>query len=214
VEFLDCGGHAVSEPPGHVVRKGDGSTVAVADPPLVLTLEGEEVREAYVQVITVDGRERVVTGIDLLSPANKAAKSTGRSKYRAKQQKVLKGSAHLLEIDLLRHGQHTLLAPADALLQQAQFDYLVSLSRAGSRDRCEAWPITLRQRLPKIFVPLLDDDPGVVLNLQEVFERCYDEVGFARRIDYRRKPAPPLSRIDDEWAKELLRQYGIKGEET
>lgn len=39
--------------------------------------------------------------------------------------------------------------------------------------------------LPRIRVPLADSEPDIVLDLQAVFERCYDEGAYTRRVDYR-----------------------------
>jgi hypothetical protein len=51
----------------------------------------------------------------------------------------------------------------------------------------------------------------VVLELQPVFDRCYDEGPYARRVDYRREPPVPLTRADAEWADQLLRERGLRG---
>jgi hypothetical protein len=77
-------------------------------------------------------RGRVITVVELLSPSNKAAGSSGRQKYVTKQNEVLAGPTHLLEIDLLRQGQHTVVAPRESLVRRMPFDYLVSLSRGGA----------------------------------------------------------------------------------
>ena len=53
--------------------------------------------------------------------------------------------------------------------------------------------------------PLAGGDPDVVLNLQAVFNRCYDEGAYVRRIDYRRDPVPPLQAEDAAWADGVLR---------
>lgn len=57
--------------------------------------------------------------------------------------------------------------------------------------------MTLRQRLPRVRVPLAHGDPDVVLDLQAVFGRCYDEGAYARRLDYRGEPSTPLSKEYD-----------------
>jgi hypothetical protein len=50
----------------------------------------------------------------------------------------------------------------------------------------------------------------VVLDLQAVFDRCYEEGAYARRLDYRREPVPPLSYNEVTWADTLLRQRGLR----
>jgi hypothetical protein len=84
-------------------------------------------------------------------------------------------------------------------------------SRGGNKgERYEVWGIPLRQRLPRIRVPLLGNDPDVVLDLQAVFDRCYDEGAYTRRLDYHREPVPPLAHNEVAWADTLLRQRGLR----
>lgn len=193
------------------VAVAEEAAVAVAsDPPWVLTVDLTEVREVFIEILPVGDEERVVTVIEVLSPANKTAYSEGRETYLTKQQEVLASETHLLEIDLLRSGEHTVAAPRGALLAKGRWDYLVCLHRGGQRGRYEVWPIALRQRLPRIHVPLLAGDPEVVLDLQAVFSRCYDEGAYARRLDYRREPPTPLAGEDAAWADALLRGKGLR----
>jgi hypothetical protein len=57
---------------------------------------------------------------------------------------------------------------------------------------------------------LADGDPDVVLDLQAVFNRCYDEGAYARRLDYRREPMPPLQGEDVMWGDEVLRDRRLR----
>jgi hypothetical protein len=185
--------------------------VAVAvesDPFWVLTVEPVEIREVFIEILSVADESRVVTVIEVLSPSNKTEDSHGRRLYLTKQQEVLESQTHLIEIDLLRQGEHTIAPPWELLLRKGLWNYLVSLHRGGQGERYEVWPITLRQRLPRILVPLADGDPDVVLDLQGVFNRCYDEGAYIRRLDYRRELPTPLEDDDAEWADALLRERG------
>ncbi len=195
-------------PPSH---GGGGRTVMVAsDPPWVLTVLPLEVREVFVEIRSVKGDHQVITVIEVLSPANKTAGSDGQRLYQAKQREVLESQTHLIEIDLLRQGGHTVAAPVELLLERGHWDYLVSLHRAGPDRRFEVWAVSMRQRLPRIHVPLAEGDPDVVLDLQTVFDRCYNEGAFDRGLDYRRDPPTPLPRADAEWADTLLRERGLR----
>jgi hypothetical protein len=188
-----------------------GTAVAVAsDPPWVLVLEPVEIREVFVQVLTVPDEGRLVTVIEILSPANKAAGSEGRELYLTKQREILQSESHLIEIDLLRRGEHTVAPPREALLRRGTWDYLASLHRGGQGGRYQIWASTVQQRLPRIEVPLADGDPDVVLDLQAVFSRCYDDGAYARRLDYRSDPPVPLSAEDAAWANDLLREKGLR----
>ena len=188
----------------------EGERAVVSDPPFVLTIEPVEIREVFIEILSVGDEDRVVSVIEVLSPSNKTSGSEGRQLYLTKQREILESQTHLIEIDLLRRGKHTVAPPRERLLRQGRWDYLVSLHRGGQGKRYEVWAITVRQRLPRIRVPLTDGDPDVVLDLQAVFERCYDAGAYARRLDYRRDPPTPLEGDDVTWATVLLRERGVR----
>lgn len=196
---------------------GTATAVAVSsDPPLVVTYEPVEIREVFVEILPVGEESRVVTVIEVLSYSNKTQGHEGRKLYLTKQQEILKSQTYLIEIDLLRTGEHTVAVSQERLLEMRKrvmrkWDYFVCLHRGGQGNRFEVWPITIRLRLPRIPVPLAEGDPDVVLDLQAVFNRCYDEGAYARRIDYRREPPIPLEGEDEEWADKLLREKGLRG---
>ncbi|MBI1987665.1 MAG: DUF4058 family protein [Nitrospinae bacterium] len=198
--------------PQRPMRQGTGETATgvAVDPPWVLTIDSVEMREVFIEILSVADESRVVTVIEVLSPSNKADGSEGRQLYLTKQQEILESQAHLIEVDLLRQGEHTVAVPRGTLLRRGKWDYLVCLHRGGQGRRYEVWAIPLRQRLPCIGVPLADGDPDVALDLQAVFNRCYDACGYARRLDYRREPRTPLKGDDAEWANALLREHGLR----
>jgi hypothetical protein len=58
-------------------------------------------------------------------------------------------------------------------------------------------------------IPLLPGDPSVPLDLQAIFDRCYDAGPYAREIDYDADlPIPPLTADQAAWAARLLRDRG------
>ena len=105
--------------------QGRGVTTAVE----VLEAD-EEVREPFIKVMTTHDDRHVVAVIEVLSPVNKLG--AGREQYRKKQLDMLEGDVHLLEIDLLRVGQHTVaVAPASLLSWHGTaWDYVVCLHQA------------------------------------------------------------------------------------
>ena len=129
----------------------------------------------------------------------------GRRAYLEKQQEVLHSDAHLAEIDLLRYGPHVLAVAEAQVLGRFQYDYLVSVNRAARRNRFEVYPRTLRQRLPRIRVPLAGDDPDVRLDLQAALEQAYEAGSYRERLAYRARCEPPLEREDQAWADEWIR---------
>jgi hypothetical protein len=194
------------------------SGVAVLDAPVTsgvqapfrLRLPVERMRESFIEIWTIGESERVVATVEVLSPTNKLL-GVGWEEYRRKQREMRERGIHLLEIDLLRNGEHSVLAPrADLLEQFGSWDYLISLYRAPILDVCEAWPVRLRNPLPTVPVPLTTGFPDVELNLQTVLNQVYEDGAFSRSIDYTGEPTSPLSLDDALWADTLLREQHLR----
>ena len=67
------------------------------------------------------------------------------------------------------------------------------------------FPIPLPSPLPVIAIPLLPADPDVEVDLQSVFNRCYDTAQFGRHIDYTTDSLlPPLSDEQAAWVDDVL----------
>jgi len=145
----------------------------------------------------------------VVSPTNKYA-GPGRKLYKTKQREVLASDVHLVEIDLLRKGPHVLAIPQQtARREAADYDYLSCVNRAkGLRDEYELYPGRLRKKLPRILIPLADDDPDVPLEIQTVLAQTYDAGSYRDRIDYSKPCVPRLSADDQAWADERIRQAG------
>lgn len=70
--------------------------------------------------------------------------------------------------------------------------------------------ISLPSRRRRIRVPLAAPDPDAVLDVQAVFNRCYDNGDYADLIDYRKEPASPLSPEEAAWLNALLQERGLR----
>lgn len=182
-----------------------------ADSPYVFSLHDEPVYEGFVEIRTTGDREELVAVIELLSPTNKEANSIGREEYRRKPREVLASTAHLIEIDLLRAGEHTIAVRRDVVASGVHaWDYLACLHRAGRRWEYEVWPFTVRDRMPRISVPLTEGWADAVLDLQPLFDRAYDAGPYRRRVSYRAEPVPPLRGEDAAWSDALLRAKALR----
>jgi hypothetical protein len=171
----------------------------VIEAPLQLaTVVLESFPLVYVEIRDTKNR-RLVTHLEMLSPTNK--RGAGRRKYLRKRQRLLNSSAHLMEIDLLREGRRV---PMRKPLPSAP--YFVFLSREQKRPITDVWPISLREPLPKVPVPLLEGDPDVVLDLQLAFTNVYDAVGYNLLIDYTKPPTVALPPEEAAWAAEIIKQ--------
>jgi len=152
------------------------------------------------------GDGRLVTLIDIASPANKAMPE-GRTAYLNRRIEAKAGGANLVEIDLVLQGEPLLDYSRDGL---PEWNYAVTVTRAAQPERYEIYTATLQKRLPRFRLPLASDDRDTVLDLQSAFARCYDQGGFGGQIDYHRDPAVPLSETDRRWLDELLRQAKVR----
>jgi Protein of unknown function (DUF4058) len=191
-----------------------GAAVAMATEPTgILTVLPEERHEGFIQIVRPGQEDTVVSVLELLSPSNKAPGSDGRELYRTKQQELLRSPTNLIEIDLLRAGEHTVAPPRERLMALGRWDFLVVSRRGGPKGRYEIWLNLLSERLPRIRIPLAGEDPDVVLDLQAVLDRCYEEGAYARQVNYRREPVPPLEADTIEWVHALLRERGLRPED-
>src|SRR5688500_1304545 len=86
--------------------------VRASDTATIVEVAPTDWMERYIEVLYVPDRT-VVAVIELASPTNKV-NSKGRQDYLKKQAGVLRSDAHLIEIDLLRRGQHWVAAPQEA----------------------------------------------------------------------------------------------------
>jgi hypothetical protein len=85
----------------------------------------------------------------------------------------------------------------------------VSVRRASKPMRAALYPITLREPLPAIAIPLRPQDEDAVLELQALLRKAY-HTGRYDGLDYARPCDPPLLGQDAEWADHLLRAAGVR----
>ena len=171
------------------------STVAVAAPAPVRVRVPLDVPTRLVSVY-IRQREtaRLVAVIELLSPVNKR-QGKGREEVLEKRRTLLASPVHIIEIDLLRSYPRM---PFDDPLPAAH--YMVMVCKAGERPHSSVWPISVRQPLPTIPIPLLPPDPAVPLDLGLALRTTYKRARYDLRVDYRKPPVPPLSPADAAWA--------------
>ena len=191
-------------------RPGSGGTAVLEAPAasyieVELELDPDESRENLIEIYGPG--KRLVTSIELLSPANKSGVT--RERYMHKQTELFLGGVNVVEIDLLRRGPHAALAPLAALERYGKpYDYHASIARPGTPGRCQIAAIRLTQPLPTIPVPLTPSVPDVTLDLQALFAQTYDAALYARRVDYAGPCDPPLNPEQQAWAGTLLTPAG------
>ncbi|HEV3115647.1 MAG TPA: DUF4058 family protein, partial [Gemmataceae bacterium] len=184
-------------------RPAQAGGVAVAEP-LSIRLPDEPVTQGYIEIIDLSTRRRIVTVIEVLSPSNKAP-GPGRELYEKKQQECRAGGVNLVEIDLLRRGPWALTIPQQLVPTTYRSTYRVCVYRAAE-ELAQIYRVPLRERLPIMRIPLRESDADVLLDLQALIDRCYENGGYDEDLDYQAAPEPPLAPADARWAHALLRK--------
>ena len=189
---------------GILEAKTAGSEV---DEAIVLEASEHEFHEPFIQILDRSRQTEVVTVLEILSPTNKF-KGLGRKQYLAKQRQVLHSTANLVEVDLLRAGKLTLGVRPSQIAELGAYDYIVAMTRGHDRrTRSFFYPRFVRERLPRIKVPLRPADPAIPLDLQALFDRAYEAGDYASSLNYS-IPCNPRLRPDDEaWASERIRAW-------
>lgn len=179
--------------------------------PVTIQVPQDEFRELMVEIYADAGGEKLVTHIEVLSLSNKQPAGGGRKRYLKKQREILDSQVHLVEIDLLRGGQHTIAVPPGELRRKTPpHDYRICLHRFDQPEDFVVYPIPLGAQLPTIPIPLLPGDPDVMIDLQSVFVHCYEVSRYAQRVRYQRdRLVPPLTPEQQVWADDILAKAGL-----
>jgi Protein of unknown function (DUF4058) len=189
-----------------------GAVVATLAKPVIITIPQDERTEPYLNIYKKIGdKKRLVCSIEILSFTNKTPGEKGQKLYHRKQRRLLNRKVHLVEIDLLRAGQHSTAVMLEwAKFKAGDFDYHVCVRRFNQFEKYDVYPILMQERLPIIAVPLLPADGDIEGDLQAIFQKAYDAGPFQRAIDYRKdKLDPPLMKEQETWMRSLLRKAGI-----
>lgn len=200
------------ERPGSGVASAPPATTTATRPPVIVRIPLEEFREVYLDIYAKPGNERLVTTIEVLSSTNKSSAGEGRPQYLQKQREVLGSKVNLVEIDLLRGGQHTTAVRLeDALAKAGPFDYHVCIRAFEEPTDFVIYPISLGERLPVVAIPLLPGDGAVPVDLQMLLDRCYDSGLYQRSIPYAEGAlVPPLRPEQTAWVEQILNDKGIR----
>jgi hypothetical protein len=181
--------------------------LAVAEP-LLIHLD-EPTTQGYIEIRDIGSDKKVVTVIEVLSPANKAP-GDGQVKYLQKQRELQAAQVNLVQIDLLRTGQPLLPIPRERISPAYRTTYQVVVRLGWEPTLLRLHRLPLRERLPVILIPLRPKDKYVPLDLQALVDECYRNGGYEDDLDYTVDPDPPLDPADARWADALLRRKGLR----
>jgi len=178
-------------------QQSKAGSVATLEPVTIPSIEGIEVRETFVQIHRLPQRT-LVTAIELLSPTNKFGEGIGE--YRANRRELVAQGVNVVEIDLLRRGQRTQLAQ-----ELPVGDYYAFVFRRDRAPQVDVYAWAIQRELPTIAVPLRAPDADVPLDLAAIVATAYDRGKYARKLQYDRPLAPPLSADDAQWAQQRVK---------
>ena len=176
-------------------RASAGTATAVAEPIELQMAPVDEHRQTWLEVRKFDD-DSLVTSIEILSPTNKVG--DGAREFEAKRRALLASYVNLVDIDLLRGGRRLSF---DTPLPSG--DYFAFVARSSRAPTVECYPWSLRDRLPSIPIPLLSDDPDVVVDLAPAYDRTFNNGGYPRRLRYRLR-LPGVDEATNGWAMSLV----------
>jgi len=182
-----------------------GATATLAAPGLQFGYSFEfDVHESYLKVVDRESNN-VITVIEILSPANKVKNSAGRRDYESKRRDVLSGGTHFAEIDLLRDGVPTVARP-----DVPPHEYMAVVWRFPKGELKPirlGWPMSIREPLQPIPIPVRPEDPDAVLDLQKMLDIAYERAGYELRVNYAKEPIPPLQGELAGWANQIRARH-------
>lgn len=188
---------------GRAPQVASGITVGAAIvEPIIIEFSDEPHLDRLVQIIDVANGGRVVTAIEVLSPWNKAAGRLNEG-YLRKLEDYGRAGVSVVEIDLLRSSRAPMIVTGEDLPSHRRSEYLFALRRGWGEHRWEVYPISIRQRLPTIPIPLRQAEADVFLEMQPLIDRVYTAGGHDD-IDYFKALDPQLSDGDMAWVREML----------
>jgi Protein of unknown function (DUF4058) len=112
-----------------------------------------------------------------------------------------------VEIDLLRGGEHSTAVPFESATDACgPFDYHALVRDFDDDETLFVYLICLEDPLPPIAIPHLPGDLAVTIDLQAVFDHCYDAGPYTREIRYGEDAViPPLGTDQAAWTARVLR---------
>ncbi len=182
-----------------LVKRGETANTALKAAP-IQTILPAVVHEGNRFIRIMDRHHRkVITVIELLSPANKSP-GPDREAYLLKRNEFVAAKANVIEIDLLRDGERMPLGEPTPTIQ----DYYVMVMRSIEFPTLGIWPFSVRDPLPEIPVPLRAGDAELMLPLKECFDHAFEAGRCLSEIDYTEPPVPPLLPDDADWSRSVL----------
>ena len=165
--------------------EGKGGVVIQA--PFKLVVELDPIFERSIRIIDEGGT--LITLIEFLSPWNK--RKSGTADYLSKRDDLLTSGVHVVEIDLVRAGIWRAVMQPQRCPPEAITTYRAVVRTSGAKPGAYLFPISIRQSLPDIPIPLRPGEAAVQLPLQSLFNGVYEDGRYDQTIDYTTPLDPP-----------------------
>jgi hypothetical protein len=182
----------------------EGKGGVVIDAPFKLVVDLDPLIERSIRIIDEGGT--LITVIEFLSPTNK--RQPGMADYLTKRYELLTGGVHVVEVDLIRAGGWRALMRPQQCPAEAVTTYRAVIRTSGGKPDAYLFPISIRQSLPHIPIPLRSGEPPVKLPLQSLFDGVYEDGRYDQTTEYTVQLDPPLHPEDAAWADQLLKSAG------
>lgn len=196
-----------NQPPGDGGVAVATETITTAKP-IIIKMERDTRTQRTVEIVDIASNDRVVTAIEVLSPSNKVGREN-RLAYKRKRAAYIESGVNLVEIDLVREGEHMVAIPLSLIPKQYCDDYIACVQRATQPDQYELYPMPLRQPLRDISIPLRRGEKDVLLQIQVLIDQCYQD-GRYWRTDYSVALRSGMSESDASWCKTRLAEFRKK----
>jgi hypothetical protein len=167
----------------------------------------EPITRRHIEIRDHSTGDQVVTVLEIVTPVDKRNPES-RAPYKWTQRDSVDGGFNLIEVDLVRSGEHVISPPENSIPRNHRTGLYASVRSAVKAPRAELYPISLDASLPAIAIPLRSTDQDIRLDLQALLTQAYDRGRYAATIDYTQDPDPALPPSPAEWADGLLRTAG------
>jgi hypothetical protein len=193
----------VVSPSAPAAQRDDVGTIAI-EAPYTLVTEADPIIERFVRVL--DDTGQLIAVLEFISPANK--RQPGLDAFRETRAALLASGVHVVEVDLVRAGNWRALMRPQLCPPDAQAPYRAVIRTGGRHPAGYLFPITLRDALPDLPIPLRTEDKPVLLPLQRLLNDVYSDGRYDETIDYSKPLDPPLDGEEAAWVEQVLRAAG------
>src|SRR5262245_16876429 len=152
-QFISALGDALQPALSDKYRIRIASRTYMTEQVLFTSILREEQREPFLEIRQKSSGDRLVTLLEMVSPANRIHHE-GRRHYQVRRQEAKAEGSHVVELELVLQGQTVLDADLSGL---SESQYVCVVTRATRPIKQEPYGTVMSKRLPRIRLPMLAD---------------------------------------------------------